>query len=394
MAASLTTPRRVAVVIEASNAYARGLLAGIHRHVREHEPWMIFLPEHGRGTPPLESLARWRGDGVIARIETGAIAEVVTRLRKQQRIPVVDVSAARLMAGIPYVETDDRTIAGLAAAHFLERNFRSFGFLGDARFRWSDHRRRAFVDSLASSGHSVAVFEQPAAAGEAGDDEAVQAWLEQLPKPAAIFACYDIRGRQVLDACRRAGIAVPDQVAVLGVDDDELLCGLANPPLSSVIPDAAGAGQLAAGVLEQLMHGAVLERDEWLLPPLGISTRQSTDVLAIDDELVVAAVRQIRAQACKGVKVPDIARAVGTTRRTLESRFVKCLGRTPHAEIARVQFRRVEQLLRETALPLAVIAERAGFRHTEYMTVAFSRHYGLPPSRWRKQHQQPTAARQ
>jgi LacI family transcriptional regulator len=377
--------RRVAVVIEASNAYARGLLAGILRHVREHEPWTVFLPEHGRGTPPLEALAKWAGDGVIARIETESTAKAIARLRRQFGIPVIDVSAARLVADLPYVETDDVAIAAVAADHFFERDFRHFAFLGDDRFQWSDNRCRAFVEAVAARGHDVAVFSaRGRTTPPADDDEAVEAWLAGLPKPVALLACYDSRGRQAIDACQRAGIAVPDEVAVLGVDDDAVLCGLTSPPMSSVMPDAIGAGRRAAELLEQLMRGEPLERSEWLMPPLGIAVRQSTDVLAIDDPLVVAAVRQIRDHACDGIKVADVARTLKTSRRVLEHRFTKRVGHTPHEEIARVQFRRVEQLLRETTLPLATIASRAGFRHTEYMTVAFTKRHGMPPSRWRR----------
>jgi len=137
------TPRRVAVVIEASNAYARGLLAGIQRHVREHDPWTIFLQEHGRGAPPLRPLSRWQGDGVIARIETEAVARTLDTLRRRHNLAIVDVSAGRLLDGVPYVETDDDAIARLAADHFVERDFRHFAFLGDDRFRWSDNRRAA-----------------------------------------------------------------------------------------------------------------------------------------------------------------------------------------------------------------------------------------------------------
>jgi LacI family transcriptional regulator len=178
-------------------------------------------------------------------------------------------------------------------------------------------------------------------------------------------------------------VEVPDEVAVLGVDDDDLLCGLASPPLSSVIPDAVGAGRVAARLLDRCMQGERLDRDEWLLPPLGIAMRQSTDVLAVDDGLVVAAVRHIRDHAWRGLKAADLAAVLRTSRRVLESRFVAIIGHTPHEEIARVQFRRVEQLLRETDLPLAAIADRCGFRHPEYMTVAFTRRHGMPPSRWR-----------
>lgn len=393
MPSRLSPPPRVAVVIEASNAYARGLLAGIHRHVREHEPWTIFLPEHGRGLPPLERLATWRGDGVIARVETPAIATVLATVNRTSKVPIIDVSAARLLPDVPYVETDDTAIATAAADHFMERDFRHFAFIGDARFRWSENRRTAFAAALAARGRPVHEFVQSpsrrprqavgASPPPPDDDDAIERWLRSLPKPIGVFTCYDIRGRQVLDACRRTGIAVPDQAAVLGVDDDELLCGLASPPLSSVIPNAAGAGRLAAELLDSLMRGERLARDEWLLPPLGISVRQSTDVLAIDDDLVAAAVRYIREHACRGIKVTHVVDALKTSRRVLEHRFTKRLGHTPHEEIARVQFRRVEQLLRETDLPLATIAARCGFQHCEYMTVAFKRRHGVAPSRWR-----------
>lgn len=382
--AAVPSSPRVAVLIEASNAYGRGLLEGIHRYLRENDPWTILLPEHGRGMPPLEMLAQWKGDGIIARIETPAIAAAIRRLRRGRPLAVVDVSAGRLLAGEPYVETDDAAIARLAAGHFIERDFRHLAFLGDDRFRWSDNRRDAFV-AAAGRDRSVAVYEPRGRRRDgAVEDEAIEAWLLSLPKPVGLFACYDIRGRQAVEACRRAGLAVPDEVAVLGVDNDQVLCGLSSPPLSSVIPDSIGAGRLAAELLNSLIRGERIDRDEWLLPPLGIATRQSTDVLAIDDELVVAAVRHIREHACAGIKVADVVRALGGSRRVLESRFLRRVGHTPHEEIARVQFRRVEQLLAETDLPLATIAARAGFRHPEYMTVAFTRRHGMSPSRWRR----------
>ena len=381
--AAVPSSPRVAVLIETSNAYGRGLLEGIHRHLRENEPWTILLPEHGRGMPPLEMLARWKGDGIIARIETPAIAAAIKRLRRGRPLAVVDVSAGRLLDGVPYVETDDAAIARLAAEHFIERDFRHLAFLGDDRFRWSDNRRDAFV--AAARDRSAAVYEPRGRSRDgAKEDEAIEAWLAALPKPIGLFACYDIRGRQAVEACRRAGLAVPDEVAVLGVDDDAVLCGLTSPPLSSVIPDAIGAGRRAAELLGALLRGERLDRDEWLLPPVGIATRQSTDVLAIDDELVVAAIRHIREHAYAGIKVAEVVRALGVSRRVLESRFLRRVGHTPHEEIARVQFRRVEQLLAETDLPLATIAARTGFRHPEYMTVAFTRRHGMSPSQWRR----------
>jgi len=375
-------PPRVAVLIEASNAYARGLLKGIHRYVQEEGDWTIFLPEHGRGDPPLDALSRWAGDGAIVRIETPPIARAVEALRTALGIPVIDVSAAGLVPELACVETDDAAIGGLAARHFLDRDFQHFAYLGDPRFRWSENRRRAFVDAIAAAGHGVDVYAGPEAAAER-EDEAIEAWLVSLPKPLAVFTCYDIRGRQAIDACRRAGLAVPDAVAVLGVDDDELLCGLSSVPLSSVIPDAAGAGWQAAALLSRLMRGENVEQRLWLLPPLGISARQSTDTMWVDDAVVMKALRFIRAQACRGIKVADVAKEAGVTRRVLEAKFLKYVRHSVHEGIVRVQFRRIEELLKSTELPLAAIAARTGFKHAEYLSVAFARRYRKPPSRWR-----------
>lgn len=371
------------MLIEASNAYARGLLKGIHRYVQEEGKWTIFLPEHGRGDPPLDALARWDGNGAIVRIETPAIARAVKSLLATRRIPVVDVSAAGLVPDLPCAETDDEAIGRIAAKHFLDRDFQHYGYLGDARFRWSENRRRAFVEAIAAAGHTVDVFTTPDGNAAEREDDAIEAWLLSLPKPLAVFTCYDIRGRQAIDACRRADLAVPDVVSVLGVDDDELLCSLSSVPLSSVIPDAAGAGWQAASMLGSLMEGRQIERKLRLLPPLGISARQSTDTMWIDDPMVMKALRFVRAHACEGIKVADVATEVGATRRVLEAKFLKYLRHSVHEAIARVQFRRIEELLKSTELPLAAIAARTGFKHAEYLSVAFARRYRKPPGRWR-----------
>lgn len=376
-------PPRVAVLIEASNAYARGLLQGIHRYVQEEGNWAIFLPEHGRGDPPLDALARWDGSGAIVRIETPAIARAVEKLLATRRIPMVDVSAAGLVPNLPCVETDDDAIGRVAAKHFLDRDFQHYAYLGDERFRWSENRRQAFVAAVEAAGHEVDVFNAPRGDAAERDNDAIESWLVSLPKPLAVFTCYDIRGRQALDACRRADLAVPDTVAVLGVDDDELLCSLSSVPLSSVIPDAAGAGWQAASVLGRLMRGELVERSLWLLPPLGISARQSTDTMWVEDATVMTSLRYIRAHACEGIKVTDVAREAGVTRRVLEAKFLKHVRTSVHESIARVQFVRIEELLRSTELPLAAIATRTGFKHAEYLSVAFSRRYRMPPSRWR-----------
>lgn len=374
----------VALLIETSNAYARGLLRGIEAYVREHRAWSIYLVEHGRGDRPPAWLQDWKGDGIIARIENRTIARALEPLK----MPVVDVSAACLIPRVPYAETDDAAIAELAAAHFLERGFKTFAFCGDPRFNWSNLREEHFGKVVRELGYPCFIH-HPAPDVAPEDDEFIDGlglWLAKLPKPVAVFACYDIRGRQVLDACRRRGCPVPEEIAVLGVDNDDVLCNLAPVPMSSVIPNTLRTGYDAAALLDRMMSGEEVSGGAYLAPPLGIATRQSTDVTAVEDPHVAKAAHFIRENACAGISVSDVVAMVPLARRLLEKRFRTILGRTLREEITRVQMQRVKELLTSTDLSLAEIAGRTGFRHIEYLTFVFKREHGLPPSTYRQQH--------
>ena len=375
--------RKVALLIETSNAYARGLLQGIISYLRENQPWSLYLAEHGRMDRPPGWIANWDGDGILARIETPAMARVLRRLK----VPIVDVSAARLLPALPWLETDDSAIAQLALEHLLERGFRHVAYCGDPRFNWSNWRGENFERLAHAAGVSCHQY-FPAKRfprDHTGQVEDIARWLRELPKPVGVMACYDFRGQQVLDACRNHGLHVPDEVAVIGVDNDEILCELSSPPLSSVIPNAHRTGYDAAALLDAIMSGRTPRPDVQLIPPIGVATRQSTDVMAIDDVLIIRTVRYIRENACHGINVQDVLNAVPQSRRRLENRFRKLLGRTPHDEIMRVQLNRVKTLLGETDLSLSEIAERSGFEHVEYLSVVFKKEIGTPPSQYRAQ---------
>lgn len=382
--------RRVALLVETSNAYARGLLGGVAAYVRENGPWSIHLPEQHRGARPPAWLRGWKGDGIIARIETDAIAQAVRRAG----VPTVDLSAARLVPELPWVETDDRAIAQAAAAHLLERGFRTFAYCGEGRFNWSRWREEAFRAAVEAAGGACHVFPgsnarsadglPPGGVDSARRRRRLQEWLTALPKPIGVFACYDILGQQVLDACREAGIAVPEEAAVLGVDDDRLLCELCDPPLSSVAPDAARAGYEAARMLDLLLRGETPALPAVLVPPLGVSTRQSTDVLATDDAEAAKALRHLREHACEGITVADLLKVIPLSRRVLEFRFRKSFGKTPHAFLVQYRLERAKELLRETDLPLVRIAGSSGFSYVEYMNMVFRKQLGQTPGEYRR----------
>jgi LacI family transcriptional regulator len=373
----------VALLVEMSNAYARETLHGIRHYMREHGPWTIRFSEQGRGSEPPDWLGRWDGDGILARVENDQLARAVAATGK----PAVDFSGCRLLPSMPSVEVDPEAVARLAVDHLLGRGFRHLGYCGVAGFPWSEERGLHFARLLAEAGRAALVYRPGPEEGLHGpwknSQESVARWVESLPRPVGILAAWDGCALQVIEACRQLGLSVPDDVAVLGVDDDELFCDLADPPLSSIGSSPFQTGRRAAALLDQMMSGREVPRTVHFVQPEAVAARQSTDVLAIDDRRVSEAVRFIRRNACHGINVEDVLATLPMSRRVLEARFKASLGRTPHEEIALVQLRRVKELLAQTDLPLATVARRAGFKHVAYLCALFKKRTGMTPGEYR-----------
>lgn len=372
------------LIVETSLAYGRQVLRGISRYVVSHQPWSLYLDLRELMVEPPEWLESWEGDGIISRSTTPELAAKLLRLK----MPTVDLTDIHGDMGLPHIWTDNVAVGRLAAAHLLERGFRHFAYCGFSGHYWAGLRRDGFLAALAESGVECQVLESPWATSRAHSWEEQQReiadWLAKLPKPLGVMASNDMRGQHVLDACRRRELAVPEEVAVIGVDNDELLCEMCDPPLSSVVMNAERIGYDAAALLDQLMEGHAPRERISLVEPLGIVTRQSTDVLAIEDTLVASAVKFIREHACEGVTVDDVLKKVPLSRSMLERRFRKFLSRSPQEEIRLVQIKRVKQLLAESDLALEQIAELAGYRHAEYMSVVFKRETGQTPGQYRR----------
>ena len=292
-------------------------------------------------------------------------------------------------------------MAQLAAEHLLERGFTRFGFCGLPRgvHPHMDELCDEFVAQIARANCHCDVFlaRRGPQRGEAWERQQnrlaqwrdqqrrISQWIDTLPKPAAVMACYDDRALQVLDACRRAGVAVPEQVAVISADNDEYLCEMAIPSLTSIDENAAHIGYQAAALLDSLMDGQPPPAARLLVPPRGVVARQSTDLLAIEDQHVVRAMRFVREHACYGIRPRDVVAQIPLSRVALAVRFKAAVGHTIGAEIQRVQIRRVQELLAESELPIKQIAHRAGFRYVEYMTRLFRRLTGQTPAEFRQQ---------
>jgi LacI family transcriptional regulator len=217
------------------------------------------------------------------------------------------------------------------------------------------------------------------------EQEDVARWLRSIPKPVGVLACNDIRGIQVLDACRRINLPVPEQCAVLGVDNDPNLCEIADPPLSSIDQDEEKTGYEAAALLERMMQGEKVSNEETLVPPLGVVTRSSTDSVAVEDADLAKALRYIRLNACNRISIDDVASHIGLSRRALQRRFKVQLGRTPSDEITAMQLQRIRQMLTETDLKLQVVAERAGFHYVSHLSSFFKSHMAMTPGQYRRQ---------
>lgn len=385
--------RHVALLIETSRAYGRGLLQGISRFIREHQHWTVRLQDRGLNDPLPEWLHRWPVNGVLARVETRQLEDQLLRLKK----PVLNLCGSWTGSRLPVLDTDDEAVAKLAFDHLRERGFRELAWCGFGATGWSEVREKCFAKLCAEASLPCHIYHPPRKPLHALTLEVerhgmrheahLAQWLKALPKPVGVLAANDLRGQQIIDLCAELKLTVPDEVAVLGVDNDELLCELTAPPLSSVVPDCERIGYEAASRLDRLMSGEKRTAESLIIPPAGVATRRSTDVLALDDRHVASALRYIREHACEGIGVDAVLKCVPLSRSSLERRFLKHLGRAPKAEILRVQLERARQLLVETDWTLNDVAERSGFRHTEHFCTLFKSKTGQTPGRFRRSNQ-------
>ena len=382
----------VALLIETSRAYGRGLCTGVAEYARTHGGWNFVLQERDlRGGIP-DWLPAWRGDGIICRLSDPVLAETLSKAG----CPVIDLYGRIRHPSIPFLDTDAQAVARMAARFFIDAAFDRFAFCGFPGLWFSDERCAAFVDHLRELGFGCDVYQPPpglvsedVAARESlhpEGSEHLAAWVAALPDHSAILACNDVRAQQLLTVAARVGRRIPEDLAVMGVDDDELICELTNPRLTSIRPDTGALGYNAAHWLDMLMQGRALAAHHLLLPPVRVHERASTDVIASEDPVFVRAVRFIRSHAGAGTDVRAVVAEAGCSRSTLESRFRRLLGRSIRDEIIRVCIRRSCVLLVETQLPLAQIAAACGFATASHFSRLFKQEMGTTPGDYRRVH--------
>jgi LacI family transcriptional regulator len=360
------------------------MLKGIAHFERTHHVWTAFHDDQAVSETDPRWLRSKKWQGVISRHTTPALASACAELN----IPLVDLNDVEPYPGIPKIRPDNIGIGHLGAEHFIERGYQKFGFAGFSNVLWSRERRDGFVEAARLAGRECAVFdvEYPGDSTPFWEEEEIgklSSWLKDLPKPIGVMACVDLRAQQLVSAAHASGILVPEEVAILGANNDTIRCELADPALSSVAPNAFQSGYRAAALLRDMLAGGKPAALDQRVEPLGVVTRHSTDVLAVEDRNVAAALSFIREQACHGITVDQVLQHAHASRSQIERKFRQHIGRSPQSEIRRVQLRKIRQLLLETDFPLKRIAELTGFEHMEYMCVLFKRSTGFPPGIYR-----------
>ncbi len=371
--------KRVILLVETHFGYGRSILDGIARYQHTHGAWECWFRPWQTSLPP--DLETW--EGVIGRVRSPKDAAPFPR-----GIPLVNVSNGGTEPPcLPTVTPDDHAIGAAAAAAFVERGFRSFAAAGLAKRLFANERIEGFQDELARHGFG------PAAVYRSEDvlrnEEAEFAeWLQPLPQPLAIFACNDVTGREVLEIIMKQGLRVPDDVAVIGVDNDLQVCSLSFPQLSSVRTNATQVGFNAAEMLARMMEDSSYTPPlRTLVPPVGVVHRLSSDIFAVDDPVVARALAFLRDNLRRDIHVDALAHHTGVSRKTLELKFEHSLGTTPAREIRARRARMALELLVSTRLGMSEIAERVGVRDQSALSILVKKHAGISPLAYRKKYQ-------
>ncbi len=368
-------PRFAAVCIDTRDGAGRRRLRGVAQYAQQHA-WRMMLVRR-RGKEAAREVAKLKPDGIIAYIADPLLIEAAERLG----VPLVDTAISEVNVPMS-VSLDNREVGRLAAESLTRLGLKSFGYCGVRGKRASEERERFFGQCLQKSGFELAAFSQRISEGES-QIKPLTSWLQGLPKPVGVLTFDDKLAERVLTASRWSNLAVPETVAVLGIGNDDLISMLTWPPLSSVNVPAEGIGFEAADILDRAMRGRAIKTPKQQIPPTGVTMRGSTELLAVQDELVAAAAQYVRHHAGKAIGVEHVARALGVSRRTLDRRFAGSLGRSVHEELTSVRMQKACALLSESTESVASIAGTCGFRTAASFSRAFHRQVGCWPMEFR-----------
>jgi len=373
---------RIVLMIEPIGEYVQGLLRGIAQYSNTDGPW-FFYREPGRHEGTLPQLSPELADGIIAKIPN----TVWARKKLPLSVPTILIGYKEIVMGMPQIFGDTEAIGKLAAEYFLNKGFRNLAFCGFDEFHWSRERGKSFKSFLKNKGYKVNLYKNLKGAARKSwqlEQQDIAIWLKSLPKPVAILACNDDRGQHIMSAAKLAKIRVPEDIAILGVDNDKFVCGLTSPQLSSVVLGTERAGYEAAKLLSQMMKKKKLIDKSIMVTPTHIVTRQSTDILAVEDNDLSAAISYIQKHTDTDLSVDDVVNAGTISRRNLERKFKENFNRTIYDEIKNQRVTRIISMLLETDLTITQIGLALGFKDITHTGRFFKETTGLSPLAYRK----------
>ncbi len=376
--------RKVILLVKTSRKFERELLRGIAKYSRIHGAWAWYSADRRNGGT-LPYLSPQHATGMIACCREAKRLEEFTNTG----LPSILASTHKKVTCLPSIVCNNAAIANMAAKHLVERGFRHFAFCGFSNVYWSQGRCEAFYEVIARAGFQTHVFQRPIGRGRRSWDKEqalIADWIKSVPKPVGLMACNDDRAIHVIKACRDSGLYVPEEVAVVGVDNDDLVCELCDPPISSVDLNTERAGYEAAELLDKWMAGEKMAKEQILIQPTQIVVRRSTTVLAIDDQVVSMALRFIRQHSKELIQVGDVVAEVGLSRRPLQKRFRRILGRSIHEEIRRTHVKEFVRMLLETNMSVSQIAFALGYPSDKHIARIFRREKGMTPLAYRREY--------
>lgn len=375
--------KRIAILVETSLASGRQIVTGISRFLDERTDWSVFQHSGPLGAMDPAAIHQWQGDGIIARVANPELLELI----QAKGLPTVDVLGNISPPPFPLVKCNDRAIGASVAKHFVENAHTHFAFIGLGDERWSLEREEGFKDELKDYEQAVRAFhsQQQREQGHpvADNFDSVKKWLSGLRTPIGLMVASDQLAPIIFEACHQLGLSIPENVSVVGVDNDRPFCNLCRPRLSSVEPNHELVGYRAAQALERLINGEALDRQVMEVNLHTLHQRLSSELIAIDDPALLKALNYIREHASAGARLDAVGKAAGLSRSVLQRRFRQKLNRTVGEVILNEKLRIAREMLSETELPISLVAERSGFNCQEYMNHIFKKHLHTTPRKYR-----------
>jgi LacI family transcriptional regulator len=377
--------KKIILLIETSRSFGRQLIMGVASYSKLHGPWSFYKePTDIKSSIP--RLTNWKPDGIIAR------DFLISKELLELNIPtIVSAHRTKFPETLPVIKTDNQSIAKMASEHFLEKGLKNLAFCGYDYFYWSIERGSyytSFNDNAGFKTHKYLQKEEIIRSNWENEQRHVSDWVKALPKPVGIFACNDDRAQHILEVCKLLNLKVPEDVSVLGVDNDPLICNLSDPPLSSIVLNNKSAGYKAAELLNDMINKKTTILHNIIVSPSHVIQRQSSDGLAIDDPEVSQAIFFIRQNAKNKIFVNDVVKSTKFNRRTLERRFRRAINRSIYEEIRRVRIDLITKMLIETDLPISQISSYFNFTDTEHISRYFKLEKGVGMREYRKLNRQ------